>query len=231
MDHSSRGISALRIVVVSLGENVVAVRAITDFVPINQQNQAQEATQMSKERVEALIGNEKSRFSAADTDYLMGLTDEELVIAEKMPDVEVKAATEEEGTSSESQPAKGEPAEEETPALETEGDAVGEAGSPEAFLAGAPSEIQEVLTAGLEMHRSKKAHLIKELAANPRNTFTEEQMNSWDIKQLEGMAQIANVPTYEGRNSGVVDPAIRAAEDAKVPPPLKVFEGKSAKSA
>lgn len=80
--------------------------------------------------------------------------------------------------------------------------------TPEEFIANAPDEMKEVLSAGLKMHRDKKAKLVKALLANKRNRFTEDQLKVKSVDELEALAELAAVEVDFSGNR----PAPRPAE-------------------
>jgi hypothetical protein len=97
------------------------------------------------------------------------------------------------------------------------------------YLAAAPAEIRESLEAGLRMHTSHKAGLVKSLMANARNKFTQTQLEHFDVQTLENLAELGRAPDYSGMapagissNSAqsVVDTA--DSEFAAAPPRLQV---------
>lgn len=186
---------------VSLGSDIIAVRAITDFVPINAQ--AQEVSMTLQERVEALIQKNSSRFTESDREYLSGLTEVKLQVLEEVPEV---VASEENQEPAKDVATAQELAEEakaqESAELEAETAKPTEelkASTPEEYLKDAPEEIQEVLGQGLAMARAKKDGLIKALSENPRNAFTPEELQEMKIDRLEKLAKLANVPDFGAR--------------------------------
>jgi hypothetical protein len=62
------------------------------------------------------------------------------------------------------------------------------------FIANAPKEIKEVLGTGLTLHRTQRDEVIKQLTANVRNSFTEDELKSKTLDELKKLAELANVP-------------------------------------
>jgi hypothetical protein len=62
------------------------------------------------------------------------------------------------------------------------------------FIANAPKEIKEVLGTGLTLHRTQRDEVIKQLTANARNSFTEDELKSKTLDELKKLAELANVP-------------------------------------
>jgi hypothetical protein len=73
--------------------------------------------------------------------------------------------------------------------------------TPDEFIANAPDEMKEVLSAGLKMHRDKKDKLVKALLANKRNKFTEEQLKAKSMDELEALVELAAVEVDYSGNS------------------------------
>ena len=66
------------------------------------------------------------------------------------------------------------------------------------YLAAAPAELQGVLQEQMRVHANRKAELIAGLKACATNSFTDEQLASFDMAVLESMSKLASVPTFEG---------------------------------
>jgi hypothetical protein len=97
------------------------------------------------------------------------------------------------------------------------------------YLAAAPAEIQETLKSSIRLHNDRKQGLIKALQDTKRCKFTVEQLNAMPIEQLENMAELASVPSFEGIGTPRVESTIRDNEEA--PAPLVAFPVKSAAAA
>jgi len=85
------------------------------------------------------------------------------------------------------------------------------------FIEAAPAEMQDVLRSGVEMHRSKKSGVIQKILANKRNKFTEEQLRSKDLGELEAISDLAHTPDYSGRGGDGNEPHVNKEEVLEVP--------------
>jgi len=65
------------------------------------------------------------------------------------------------------------------------------------YLAEAPAEIKEVLQSGLQMHTARRDHIVKALKSNKRNKFSEEALKAMSLADLENLATLADVPSFE----------------------------------
>ena len=192
--------------VVSLSNDKVAVRPVTQFVPVeivaNSDNDdaggSLEENAMNKaELVKSLVGNEATRFNAEDTPWLESLTElhlEKLLPAEAVvdnsgDDAKVVPAPVVEGTVA---PAPDAPA----AVVPTEN-----AQSVEEFIKSAPAEIAEVLGEGIRMQAARKARLVNGLVANKRCKFTSDDLNGKSVGELENLAALANDVTFEAAHA------------------------------
>jgi hypothetical protein len=95
----------------------------------------------------------------------------------------------------------------------------------EQYLAGAPAEIRTVLEGGLRLHTQHKNSLIKGLMDSKRCRFSEEQLQSYSTEELEAMAELANVTTFEGRGVPLSTPAFNTqSAEGLIPEAPKAFE-------
>lgn len=103
----------------------------------------------------------------------------------------------------------------------------------EEFLASAPPEVRASLQRTLAREQAQKTQLVGELKAHAGNKFTEDQLNSFSIEVLEGMAALAGVKAqaapvdYSGRSGfgeGIHTQAQPTGASASMPAP-KVFAG------
>lgn len=137
-----------------------------------------------------LIANENTQFTEDDRVWLKELDDEQV---KRMFPVNVKKAEDmEEDEEEESKGKKkttGNAAERDV-SLDTDDDPR----TVEEYVENAPEEIREVLNSSLAMHRSKKEALVQSLTANKRCRFTEKQLKTKTIEELEALAELANVP-------------------------------------
>ena len=184
---------------VTLSGERIEVRPVTKFVPVEneagaesdnvqQRSQQENLMKTKEERVQALIANEKTQYSEADTEWLLGLEEEQL---DKMEPVAEEVADE---------------VIDETPAGEEE--ETGEEHTVEKYIADAPAEIQEVLNQGVQLHRGRKDAVIKALVGNSKNTFTKKQLEAKGIEELESLATLAGSDvTYELNSASLTDSA------------------------
>jgi len=89
-----------------------------------------------------------------------------------------------------------------------------------------PPEMRESVEAGLRMHAQRKEALIEALTKTGRCRFNKEQLKARTIDDLEAMAELANVPSYEGVGGTQVQPSANAApqETGFAPTPPRVYE-------
>lgn len=83
------------------------------------------------------------------------------------------------------------------------------------YIAEAPAEIQSVLNSGIKMHNEKKAAIIKGLKSTNRCRIDDARLNAMALEDLEALAELAAVPTYEGANPSGLTLVDNASE---VPP-------------
>lgn len=73
----------------------------------------------------------------------------------------------------------------------------------EEYISEAPPEVKELLSNSLRLHNAKKAALVKALIANSRNKFSQAQLNSKSMEELEMLTELADVPvSFEGKLLG-----------------------------
>jgi hypothetical protein len=186
----------------------IAVRPVTKFVPVevttneelNVQPTTQQENNMSKEQlVQALITNEGTQYTDADSTWLNALEEDQLqrmtpVVAEEDPALEVEeliAPIAEEGI----------------PTLEQ-------------YLSKAPTELQSVLSEGIKLQQSRKTSLVDGILANSRNTFSKEDLTAKDIRELEGIASLAVDISFEALGQL---PVVNNADDTQPAPAPLVF--------
>ena len=72
------------------------------------------------------------------------------------------------------------------------------------------------------MHRARKSALVTALVSNPRCKFTQEQLDSKDVPELENLAALAIDISYE---LGGANLHANAGDDGDaVPEPQKLFD-------
>lgn len=182
---------------VTVGSDAIAVRPEIKFVPLeittNEDptiNSTETEDAMSKEAlVKALIENEQTKFTSDDEAWLLEQSEETLAKFEPVANQELNL-DDDEGI--------------EQPDATVSSDSERVLSTDE-YIAKAPEEIREVLNSGLAMHNQRKQFLIKGLLANARNKFTEDQLKSKSLDELTAIADLANVPSYQGQAPGSVD--------------------------
>lgn len=167
----------------------------------------EESNMDRKEVIDGLIANKRNWVQEEDRKLLNTFTDEQLV----------KFAPTEYTTNEEPPPEK---PPEKAPEAEPEGapepktdpkpednkqpDTVDE------YVAKAPPEIASFLKRAVAAENAKKDEIVKELVANKRCDFTEEQLRAKDVAELEQLAKLANVSVdYSGQGGA---PATNAPE-------------------
>ncbi len=166
--------------------------------------------------IQGLIDNASTQYSEDDRDWLSTL--EESQLAKMSPTVNEEVVTEE-------------VVEEETvPAVGTIGTVIGDTQEPVStaeYIKNAPDEIQAVLNSGLQLHRARKDLLVKGILANARNQFSQVQLESKDLGELEGMAALATDISYEGAGAALTT----LADDNMAPAPPQLFDLNAANTA
>ena len=150
-----------------------------------------------KEIVDGLIGNEQTTFNEEDRDALLELNED---LLQKMEPV---ANQDSEDTD--------ESAEEEAAEEVVEADAEGADGddvvensplSAEDYVANAPPEIRDMLTAGLAAHQRDRQKLIDVVVANDANIFSNEELIIKSMSELKGLAALAVTKEVPAANAG-----------------------------
>lgn len=98
----------------------------------------------------------------------------------------------------------------------------------EEFIAQAPAQMQEVMNSSLKLHNERKQTTIKALKDSGRCKFSDEYLAAQSLDALENLAELANVPTYEGVARPIS--ANTSQDDSVTPAPL-VFEAPKAAEA
>lgn len=88
------------------------------------------------------------------------------------------------------------------------------------YISQAPSDIQEVLNYGMKAHSARKGQLVKALSDTGRCKFTKDQLTAKSVEELETLAELADVPTYEG--VALPHSHSEQREDEDAPPPAPV---------
>jgi hypothetical protein len=94
----------------------------------------------------------------------------------------------------------------------------------QSYLEEAPPELRETLESAVRLQASRKNQVIANLKATKRCKFTDEVLKAMSLTELENLAELAAVPTYEGRAMPRVQSSQQDEEDDTPPSPPKVFQ-------
>lgn len=195
---------------ITLKDDPQEVREVTEYVPVEQlagnakanekKNPKTEVTvDKKKEKIDALIACNCTRFKEEDRVWLESLPEERL---ETLKAVDPPKAPEP-PTPPSPNAAKPPEKKEEPPKPVTL----------EEFIGNAPPEIQGVLTRAVDRDKAVKDQLVEELVKNDRCKFSKEELEAKDIGELGNLATLAQVEVdFTGAGGG---PA--ANQDKKVP--------------
>jgi len=89
------------------------------------------------------------------------------------------------------------------------------------YIAQAPAEIQEVLNSSVKLHQSRKDELIANLKKTNRCKFGDDALKVMSLDMLENLAQLADVPTYDGQARPIT---AQAASNEGVPDAPRCWE-------
>lgn len=89
------------------------------------------------------------------------------------------------------------------------------------LLANASPELRESIEQGVRLHSERKNELVKGLIATNRCKFDEKTLKAMSLNMLENLAELANVPKYDGRALPVS--ANADGGDEKVPAAPRLF--------
>jgi hypothetical protein len=78
------------------------------------------------------------------------------------------------------------------------GGATGKAHSLDQLLDNATPALKGAIKASMRVYERQKAALIAGIKANARNRYTDERLNAMELEDLEALAELANVPRYDG---------------------------------
>ena len=201
----------------TLGSKTTEVRPITEFVPASQRMEEKDvmAENTTALKVDALIANEGTAFTDEQKEWLLTLSEDQLTAMEPVvlkKDPEAKANVE--------------PTETKT---ETEAAEKADPQTTEQFLSAAPPEVQEVLNEGIALRNQKRGTLVTALKANDSCDYTVDELKAMSIVNLEKLAKLANVQTFEGQGGGLRT-QMDIGDDG-VPPAPNVFDLPERKSA
>jgi len=184
---------------IKLKDKIDEVRQETRYVPVGNEQKNMEVNKMNKvkELVDALITNDNTRFVECDRGWLESLGEEQLT---KLQPVEPKANEKKPKDEDNEKPKTNEDTHDDKPDTHEKS----EHGVPtfEQFIANAPADYREMIESGVRMHKERKAELVKRLLANKRNRFTEEQLSSKSIEELDNLAVLAQVEVDYSGNAG-----------------------------
>lgn len=179
----------------------MAVNGIKQDIKKEGQNDMEETR---KQKVDALIANERSTYDEGDRQWLEGLDDNSFTSLEgvnekydaKWNEFETKLTAIDDKKKAEDEEAKAKA--KAVAATKTNE----EAKTVEEFIANAPSEIGEVLQESMEMRSNRKDELIKAITANAVNPFTEDELKTKGLPELEKLAKMANID-FSGQSGGI----------------------------
>lgn len=165
---------------------------------------------MNEELVNGLIANERTQFTEEHREWLSSLDEAQLSLL-----VPAVNSSEEEDTTETTE-------EEETTTVETQTTVNAEKPvTTEAFVAGAPAEIREILSSGLKLHRARKDALVAGLKANARCKYSEADLKAKSVEELQILADLADVDvSYEGQGTVL---SVNQEADDNAPPPAPVI--------
>lgn len=229
---------------VTIGSEKTPVRRVSQFIPLvienenpegdvtanatGQEEPSNEPTTLEQpmnkeEMVKALIDSPDTDFTANDQELLMGI--DQNVLQKLAPNVfneagkpkgnegegegaEAAAEAKSEAKDNAAAPTAAEEAKPEVKATPTA----------EEWLNSAPEGIRDVIAQGLSALAGKKDGLVKSLMRTPTNPYSEEQLKAMSQEDLENLAALANVVTFQGAALGGGD-AQPVDEDTIVKPP------------
>lgn len=193
----------------SLEDGVIEVIEKKEYIPKTNEEEANKmANKCCEELIQALIKNEATKFTEDNREWLLTLKEDQLKLleVEKPKEDKNKTVTINLGGDSELDPEKisqsiqeavNKGAKDIAVNVEKEEKPGGDPGGPpqteEQYIEKAPAEMKDVLSSGLEMHRSKKTKIVEGLLANKRNKFTKEQLEAKGLIELETLAELAQV--------------------------------------
>lgn len=216
---------------VKLADESVPVRARTEFVDMKSAEEGKGDMNEKEKRVNSLIENPRTRFAEENREFLMGLEEDHLKLleppeetkeekekraAEEKAAAEVKAAEEKKKTEEKKEEPKAAAAKEPV--------------TLEQYVKDAPPEVRTVIQAGLRAHQTHVDELIRQIKANSKNKFSDDQLKGMDVEVLESLAALATPDDYSGQ--GGPRTLESAGDDYYAPAPPDCFApAKSEKTA
>ena len=189
---------------VEFGEEKQSVRRDVEFVAVNADTsgngvEVNELLNLKKEKismsetktpccpdtVDALIANERTKFTGDNKEWLLTLSAEELVLLE--PE-EVK-----------------EPEKVEVPQLNAdEAKAVlkESISTPEDFLNLLPEGMRDQMESGMKLHQEQRKQMITTIQANAKNVWKEADLGAMNTEMLEKVFKSVNVADYSALSTG-----------------------------
>lgn len=150
--------------------------------------------------VNAFAAGDKDTLSKLSVEALKGILANEEEEATAGDEAAVKAAAEatEAAAAAAAEEAAGESADE-VKSGEEEEEVNTDPPSIEDYIAGAPAEIGQVLTAGLNQLKAKQTRIISGIKANKANSFSDADLLAMSIEDLEKLAKFAKIQDYSGK--------------------------------
>lgn len=213
----SRGFSIADEGEITLNSEVTEVRPVTEFVPVNLTEEKTMTT--NKEVVDGLIANEATQFTEDDREWLE--SQDETRLNSLSP-----VANSEDTDKSEAKQVENKQEDSEDNASEN-AKVTANSQTAEEFIESAPAEMQEVLSDGLRMQREVKDKLVKELVANERCGFSNEELKEMKTEQLRKLSKLGNIPSYEGQ-AGSSDITTNKDDNEAIPDAPIAFKRKTA---
>ncbi len=196
---------------VALVGSPVEVEVKKEFVPITNEkknktgmagNQGDAKNERSpnmdrKERIDALIANEKSNWTEEDRDFLIEIDDSRF--EKVVPAVNEEEASAEEKPAEEAKEEK--PAEEKPAEAEPKDNGEEKPQTTEEYIANAPEGMRDTLQRSVARDKSIQTGLVTALVANKRCKFTEDQLNVKSIEELQTLSELGSVDVDYGGNN------------------------------
>jgi len=171
-----------------------------------------------KKRIDALISNERSVWDETDREHLAAMEDDrfetvenavkeadEAAVAKENADAEAKKKKEDEKKEAEAKAKENEQGKEQKPQTLEE------------YVKNAPPEVASVLSDAISRQNKQQEALIKELIANTRNTFTEDELKEKKLEELQKIASLCGgVEDYSLQSNELIE---NKDEDAPEPMP------------
>jgi hypothetical protein len=209
---------------IKFGEEVTEVQEKKEYVdvPENNKNKRKEGDAMANtdkccpEKVKALIANEANSYTDDDKDWLEALTEEQL------GKIETNVKTEDKGDGDKVKDEKITALKADNDRLKKDNDTLkanqkaDEPKTLEDYLNTAPPEFKEMVQNGIGLVQEKKDTLVKEILANERNPYTEDQLKAMTVNVLTDLAKLAGTPSYVGNVAAITTDKIEVLELPKM---------------